>query len=207
MIRIEKLNFFYEAKKLFDDFCVEIPDNSLVSIKGESGKGKTTLLNILAGFEIPFSGEIYFDDIILSKENIFKIRQEIGWLPQNFNMPIDTVKELFMAPFDLKFNKKYLPDDTEIKSLFESLNLQNIDLQKKTDEISGGQKQRVLLASLLATQKPYLLLDEPSSALDNKSVEMLMNLLKKENKTVIISTHDQMIIEKSSLVIDLDKMN
>ncbi|MEA3452136.1 MAG: ATP-binding cassette domain-containing protein [Bacteroidota bacterium] len=206
MIRIENLTFYFDKEKIFKNFSVQIPDNSFVSIIGESGKGKTTLLNLLAGFEIAREGEIYIDDIKLSKGTISDIRKKIAWLPQNFDISINTVKELFMAPFNLKSNKELLPSPAEIKSLFETLNIGNVSFSKNIDEISGGQKQRVIIASLLATKKRYFLLDEPSSALDSKSVEVLLKTLKKENITILASTHDKTVIEASTMVIDLNKL-
>lgn len=206
MIKIKNLTFHFDNLKIFDNFSVDIPDNSFVSIIGESGKGKTTLLNILAGFEAIQQGNIFIDDLVLSKDTISEIRKKIAWLPQNFDIPSNTVDELFMAIFSLKNNKKLIPNNKKIKSLFDSLNIGDVSLLKDIDKISGGQKQRVLMASLLATKKSYFLLDEPSSALDSKSVEILINLLKKQQTTVLASTHEKKIIDASTMVIDLNKL-
>lgn len=92
MIVVKNLSFLFEGKNLFSNFSFEIPDNSFVSIIGESGKGKTTLLNLLLGFEKPFSGEIIFDNLLLNNDNVSSIRKEIAWLPQNFNIPVENVK-------------------------------------------------------------------------------------------------------------------
>jgi len=206
MIKIKNLTFHFDNVKIFNNFSVEIPDNSFVSIIGESGKGKTTLLNILAGFEPIIQGNIFIDDIKLSKDTIFNIRKKIAWLPQNFDIPADTVGQLFMAIFSLKNNKGITPNKKKIKRLFNSLNISDVSLSKDLNKISGGQKQRVLIASLLATKKPYFFLDEPSSALDSKSVEILINRLKKQNITVLASTHNKKLIEASTMLIDLNKL-
>lgn len=207
MILVKNLSFLFKEKRLFNNFSFVIPENSFVTITGESGKGKTTLLNILSGFEKPLSGEIMFDNLVLNKENMPLIRKEIAWLPQNFNIPIETVKELFMAPFNLKINKKNIPIFEEIQILFNRLNIGDVSLSKKIDEISGGQKQRIIIASLLATKKKYFFLDEPTSALDDYSIEILMNILKTEKKTVVIASHNKKVIDSSSQIIDLDRIN
>lgn len=112
-----------------------------------------------------------------------------------------------MAPFNLKTNKKNIPSSEEIEMLFNRLNISEISLSKKIDEISGGQKQRIIIASLLATKKKYFFLDEPTSALDNNSIELLMDILKTENKTIVIASHNKKVIDSSFLIIDLDKIN
>jgi polar amino acid transport system ATP-binding protein/putative ABC transport system ATP-binding protein len=204
MILVDKISLKYDNQPLFDKLSFSVPDTTMVSIIGESGKGKTTLLNLLAGFEIVESGNILYDNIELNSKNLSKIRQKIAWLPQNFNVPFDTVEELFFSVFELKINKSYKPSSTSIENIFDKLALDITLLKKNIDEISGGQKQRIILASLLLTQKKYFLLDEPTSALDSFSAQKLINVLKESDKTVLIATHDDFVVKNSDTTINLD---
>lgn len=206
MIKVENLFYKYEGKYLFKNFNFKFDDNLLFAVKGESGRGKTTLLNILLGFEIPQNGQILFDNLILNSQNVFEIRKKSAFLPQNFNVHFDTIKELFYSTFALKANKKKMPDDKAVNKIFEHLGLEKELMNKKIDEVSGGQKQRVLLASILLTEKKYIFLDEPTSALDLESAKKLLECLKDTNSTVIVSTHDKTVLNFADKIVDLDKI-
>ncbi|MBN2663761.1 MAG: ABC transporter ATP-binding protein [Bacteroidales bacterium] len=204
MIEFKNISFKYDQKLIFDNFSTEIKNGQKVAIIGESGSGKSTFLNLLAGFEIPNSGEIFVDDIKLSAQNMFSVRQKIAWLPQNFNVPFDTTKELFFSPFSLKNNKKNRPTQPEIDKVFLELGIAKELLEKKIDEVSGGQKQRIMLASIILTKKKYIFLDEPTSALDDHSTSNLLEiLLNLTNTTVIAATHDKIYIDKADKIINL----
>ena len=206
MIELKNVCFNYKDEIIFDNFSQVIETNKITTIKGQSGKGKTTLLNILAGFEIPHSGTIFFDKIEINHLTISNLRKQIAWLPQNFNITVDNVKELFYSVFNLKINKKNKPSLEQINEIFSKIGLEKEIINKKIDEISGGQKQRIILASLLLSNKKYVILDEPSSALDELSTKKILQEFKiKKNTTVIISSHDKTIIENSDNIIDLDK--
>lgn len=204
MIEFNKVCFNFEDEILLDSFSKVIQTGKKVAITGASGSGKTTLLNLLLGFLIPSSGKIFYDEIELKAENINKIRQKISYLPQDFNVPFDSVKNMFMSVFNLKTNSKLIPTTSEISEIFNSLGLENQIIDKKLDEISGGQKQRVLLSSILLLKKDFIFLDEPTSALDENSTKLLikqLHLLK--NTTVIAATHDKFFVDSADFVIDL----
>jgi len=207
MISIKELYYKYEDNYIFENFNFQFHDNKLYAIKGESGRGKTTLLNLMLGFEIPEKGEIIFDNKILNQKNIFEIRKQSAFIPQDFNVKVDTIKELFFSVFELKINKKKLPDENLIKQQFEKMGLDFELMNKKIDEVSGGQKQRVVLASVLMTNKKYLFLDEPTSALDFESSKKMLQCLKNSNATVIISTHDENVLHSVDEIVDLDLLH
>lgn len=204
MIEFNKVCFNFEDEILLDSFSKVIQTGKKVAITGASGSGKTTLLNLLLGFLIPSSGKIFFDEIELKAENINKIRQKISYLPQDFNVPFDSVKNMFMSVFNLKTNSKLIPTTSEISEIFNSLGLENQIIDKKLDEISGGQKQRVLLSSILLLKKDFIFLDEPTSALDENSTKLLIKQLQlMKNTTVIAATHDKFFVDSANFVIDL----
>ncbi len=204
MIKIEKISFKYKDDWLFKDFSKTIEDGKKVVITGESGAGKSTFLSFFAGFLQPQKGEIFIDDLQLNSENISEIRKKTAWLPQDFNVPFDTVNELFISPFELKINKDFRPTDQQINDIFQKLGLEPDMLTKKINQISGGQKQRVLLASIILLKKKYIFLDEPTSALDDKSTQMLINtMFALKDTTILAATHDKLFAKNADFSINL----
>ncbi len=202
MIEFRNIFFGYKEEILLENFNRKIFNGEKVAICGQSGCGKTTLLNMILGFELPQKGDIYIDNDKLSHFNISKIRQKIAWLPQNFNISFETVKELFFSPFNLKSNYKNKPNEKDIEKSFYDLGLKKSILKKNINEISGGQKQRILLSSMILLKKNYILLDEPTSALDHLSVEKTSKvLLNLKHTTIIAATHDKNFINKADSVI------
>jgi len=204
MIEFKNVCFKYEDKIIFENFSRKINKGEKIAITGASGAGKSTLINLLSGFLIAPKGEIFIDDLQISGSNISKIRQKISYLPQNFNVPFASVKELFMSPFELKINSKLKPSENQVFDIFSKLGLDKSIWNKKIDEISGGQKQRVLLASVFLLKKDYIFLDEPTSALDEKSTNMLIKtMFSYPETTIIAASHNKLFVNEADLVIKL----
>ncbi len=203
MVKFDKVTIRYDEKTVISDLSFTVAKGEQLILAGESGKGKTTILNTIMGFVLPSKGEVYVDGLLLNDNNIKQIRTKISWLPQQVNIYANTVEELFFSVFNLKENKKFYPDKKKTEETFASLNLSVELLNRRIDEISGGQKQRIILASLLILDKPVFLLDEPTSALDSENSKNIFDLLKEKNKTVIAATHDRYWIENSDKIIEL----
>lgn len=204
-VQINNLNISFNNEVIFKDFSLSLKKGEKLVITGSSGKGKSTLLNLLAGFIPVFKGEVSVSGINLSEENIDKIRKTTSWLPQETSLIFKTVEELFFAPFVFEINKINSPDRETIKEIFNEFQLSEDLLRKKVKEISGGQKQRIILASCLLLNKPLLLLDEPTSALDSEIKKKVTNyILSKKDLTVIASSHDDYWIKNSDRSIHLE---
>lgn len=204
MITIDKLNISFNSEIIYNDFSFSAKKGEKIAVVGKSGKGKSTLLNLLAGFIPDFSGDIKINGILLNSSNIQKIREQISWLPQETSLNFKSVEEMFFAAFEFDLNKNLKPSEKEIKSIFEELELSLELLKKKTKEISGGQKQRIILASCLLLKKPLLLIDEPTSALDDSIKRKVTDFILNTNDlTVIAATHDSYWIKNSDKVIEL----
>ncbi len=200
MIKINNISLSYGEEVVLDNLSCDIPKGQSICFWGPSGSGKSSLLKLLMGFEIPSSGKIIIDDILLSEENINEIRKKIGWIPQNINLPVNNTTELI--------NLLYLDKEQQKKFRFYSnkLELDNNLLKKDFHEISGGQKQRIVIAAVLSLDKPVLLMDEPTSALDTESVDNLINLiLKNKTLTVISASHDKKWANANDLILHLDQ--
>jgi len=204
MIKIDKLSISFKDEKIYNDFSLTINRGVNIAVTGKSGRGKSTLLNLLVGFIPNFSGEVFIDDIRLESKNIDRIRSMIAWLPQETAINFPTVEELFFAPFEFVRNTGSKPEKKEISEIFEAFELDEQLMSKNTKEISGGQKQRIILASCILLNKPLLLLDEPTSALDEDIKEKVTDyILSRNDLTILAATHDGYWIDHSDEVIKL----
>ena len=197
MIKIENVSVRYQNETPFRNLSFVVNRGEKVCLTGPSGCGKSTLLNAIPGFVPLAEGRIEVDDLPLTAGNCPRIRQKIAWLPQELNLELDTVKILLLYPFAFKGNKKNSPDRKTVLQLFEKLLLDENLYDKSLAEISGGQKQRVAIASVLLLKKTIMLLDEPSSALDDEATKLLADyILSLENITVISASHDKHWIDR-----------
>jgi ABC-type bacteriocin/lantibiotic exporter with double-glycine peptidase domain len=195
-IEIKSTTFQYDNKVLFKNLNLKFYKNKINVIFGESGSGKTTILNIVLGLLKPNQGLIKFDETNLSEYNLKSFRQSIGLVVQDSVIFNSTLRN------NLTVRNRKVNDDTLIKymkklkldSMFEN---KEIDLDYKIDEhssnLSGGEKQRIALIREIVSQPQILILDEVTSALDSGTTEKVINLIKeiKSNMTLIIVTHQK----------------
>jgi putative ABC transport system ATP-binding protein len=194
----------YEILKGLD---IEIKKGDFVAIMGPSGSGKSTLLNIIGCLDSPSSGSYTLEDKNvsgLSQRELAVIRNiYIGFIFQNFNLipSLSVIDNVLLPSFYL--GKE---DHTRAEELLSSMGLSE-RLSFKPNELSGGQKQRVAIARALMNDPSFLLADEPTGALDSKTgkeiMELIVDLNKKEGKTILMVTHDPTIAERAHRIIRL----
>ena len=193
LIRLENICKSYDGDNLvLDELNLVVQENEFVTLLGPSGCGKTTTLRIIAGFEAPDSGRVFFDG------------KDITNLPPN-QRPLNTVFQNYALfphmnvgeniAFGLKISGKsdqYIKD--KLKYVLKLVNLKGYE-NRRIDELSGGQQQRIAMARAIVNEPRVLLLDEPLGALDLKlRQEMqyeLVRLKKELGITFIYVTHDQ----------------
>lgn len=172
-----------------------INQGEVVCVIGPSGSGKSTMLRCLNRMEEINGGKVFVDgvDITDPKEDINKIRQNIGMVFQHFNLfpHLSVLDNITLAPMELKGLSK-----VEAESLALYL-LESVGLADKAhvapNSLSGGQKQRVAIARALAMQPDVLLFDEPTSALDPEMVGDVLDVMKRlaeDGMTMIVVTHE-----------------
>ncbi len=191
-IKLENLTKRFGENTVVDRVNIEIPNGTLVSILGPSGCGKTTLLRMIAGFETPDEGSIFFDQD--SVVNVPANKRNIGMVFQSYALfPHMTVEEnVAYGLQQRKLSKEEI--DARVKQVIDTVHMKEFQ-KRKPKQLSGGQQQRVALARALAISPRLLLLDECLSALDKKlRVEMqteLRKILEESKVTTFFVTHDQ----------------
>ena len=202
MIEIQNLCKKFDDKLLFDQFNCRIDDGEFVVFCGESGCGKTTLLNMIGCLEKPDSGAIFIDgvDVVHLKNKRKLFYYKFGFLFQNFALlEGKTVAE------NLRLIQKKARTEKSMEEVLEDVGL----LDKRNTRIyklSGGEQQRVALARLMLKKCDIILADEPTGSLDEQNADLVMEILHQINqmgKIVILVTHSPRIIEREKRVIKL----
>lgn len=172
-----------------------IQPGEVVCVIGPSGSGKSTMLRCLNRMEEINGGKVLIDgvDITDPKEDINKIRQNIGMVFQHFNLfpHLSVLDNITLAPMELKGLSKVEAEPLALY-LLESVGLAD-KAHVAPNSLSGGQKQRVAIARALAMQPDVLLFDEPTSALDPEMVGDVLDVMKKlaeDGMTMIVVTHE-----------------
>ena len=184
-----------------DGVDLSIKKGEFVVILGPSGAGKSTLLNLIGGMDIPTSGSICVDGQELSKytENqLSEYRaQNVGFIFQFYNiLPTLTVKENVALIQDIA------PQAQDAENVLEQVGLK-AHMHQFPNQLSGGEQQRVSIARAIAKNPKLLLCDEPTGALDSKTGTDILKLLKAQEETVVIVTHNALIADIADRVIRL----
>jgi polar amino acid transport system ATP-binding protein/putative ABC transport system ATP-binding protein len=197
MIECKNICLSFSETPLFKDLNILIDDGENVCLSGTSGKGKTTLLKILQGYVMPDTGQIRIDNKILSPETIKQIRDSIVWIPQNINLPVNNAIELLKLMNIHSFKDRVI-------NYINNLGLEEDILFKNFNIISGGQKQRIIISICLSLDKKILLMDEPTSSLDKKSISYLIDVIRSlKGKTIVSASHNQQWINSTDKTIIL----
>lgn len=189
---------------------LDVYPGEFVAIEGPSGSGKSTAMNMIGALDYPSKGKIFLDgqDINkLTESELAQIRgQKIGFIFQQFNLiPILSAAENVALP--MMFQDINEEDRAHrAKELLELVGLGD-RINHKPTELSGGQQQRVAIARALANDTELILADEPTGNLDSKTgkavMEMLLNLNKKEGKTIVMITHDPKLAKNAGRTVFL----
>ncbi len=189
---------------------ITIKEGEFIALTGESGCGKTTLLNLIAGLDYPTSGTIKVDgiDITNLKDNeLAEYRSnKLGIVFQFFNLiPVLTASENIELAMMIT-RKSENEQKIQAKKLLEMMGLSN-KINSKINKLSGGEQQRVAIARALANNSQLIIMDEPTGNLDTKTTKELMKYilkLNKEGKTIIMATHDQSLVNFANRIIKME---
>lgn len=179
------------------NFSYKIKEGEKVNISGRSGIGKTTLFKLLLGFEQPDEGTVLFKSVAYNAENIWQIRQEIAYVPQDLKIGGGKVLSFFNNSLILSSKQKTKTVNPErLNALLDYFELEKDILEKDIERLSGGEKQRIAIINALLLERKIFLLDEISAALDKKlKIKTLDYFFKNKEYTILSISHDGYVPE------------
>lgn len=211
-VQIRNLNYYFGQgdlrKQVLFDINLDLHKGQIVIMTGPSGSGKTTLLTLIGALRTVREGslKVLEQEIVgLSKASLVEVRRNIGFIFQAHNLfaSLTASQNVEMAVELLEDWKDKRQRAIEV--------LTNLGLSERIDykpnALSGGQKQRVAIARALVNQPALILADEPTAALDKKSgrevVSLMQKLAKEDNRTILMVTHDNRILDVADRIITL----
>lgn len=188
----------------------DVRRGELTALKGRSGSGKTTLLNVVGGLDTPSAGTVSLDGTDLAgldEAGLLALRRDrIGFVFQSFGLiPVLTAAENVGVPMRLR-KVPAAQREERARTLLALVGLSD-HAQQRPGELSGGQQQRVAVARALANEPDLIIADEPTGQLDSETGRQIMGLLRavvrSEGVTVLVATHDPVLIELADRVVEL----
>ena len=181
VFKLEKLSHAYDGHAVFKALSAEIHKGDKIAVIGNNGRGKTTLLKMLAGVLTPSQGKVVLGHQV-----------EIGYLPQNHGDAID--KHTTMTSFDWLKGRKPVVFDQDARGILGKMLFSGDDAFKQIRALSGGETARLLIGGLLLTAPNTLVMDEPNNHLDLEAVSALAQGLEDFKGTAVVATHDRELI-------------
>jgi len=195
-LKINDLTFAYNKKEanIVENFDLEVEKGEVVALVGASGSGKSTVLRLTAGLEIPDAGEIIISGQTAAAANKFKAaeKREVGMVFQDYALfpHLNVEKNIAFGIDHLDKDKR----EARVRELLKLVNLEGFE-KRYPHQLSGGQQQRIALARTLAPGPEILLLDEPFSNLDAELKDKIRNelneIIKEIGVTTILVSHDR----------------
>lgn len=193
MLELKDISLTFGNKMIFNHLNFHFEDKHVYVIRGESGKGKTTLLNVITDYVRPDSGEVLMD-----KQDC------LGYLYQDETLFSNlTVRENLFIKFAAA--SRSFEFESLIRHILQSLKVGDL-IDRKVELLSGGERQRIQIASMLLDDPNIILMDEPTSKLDSENSGNIMDIIKNtfQEKTVIIVTHEDIDYGENSVSLVLE---
>ncbi|WP_167957373.1 ABC-F family ATP-binding cassette domain-containing protein [Anaerosporobacter faecicola] len=195
LLTIEKITKSYTDKILFKEVSLGIQEGDKIGVIGINGTGKSTLLKIIAGLEVPDQGEV------ITGRNI-----KIEYLAQHpeFDLSKNILENVMLQDEDS--HEKDWNKEADAKAMLDRLGIR--DLSSKIEVLSGGQRKRLALVRAILNPADILVLDEPTNHLDNDMAEWLEKYLNQYRGAIIMVTHDRYFLDKvTNRIVEIDKGN
>ena len=204
LIHVRQISAKLDDHQVFSNLSFTVKKKKKIAIRGDSGTGKSTLLQILLGFISVQAGSIEIFGQALVPKNLSYIRQHTSWVPQEYALSNEEVAPFVFSLFAFKHNRKNMPSRSEVFKVLNAFGLEEKVMDQSFDTLSGGQKQRVLLAVCILMKRPLVLLDEPTSALDQRAVDKVIDYcFSLKDTTIVAATHDQRWIDHCDKAVDI----
>ncbi len=194
MLEVKDLKFSYGDRKVLDGVSFKAPENSVISILGPNGVGKTTMLKCVCGFLKSDEGTVTIDDVDVSSLNGRELAKYIGYVPQKTSVARSTVFDSVLIGRRPYIEWNATKDDMQKTwNMLKTLGLDHLAL-RYIDEISGGELQKVQIARAIVQEPKILILDEPTNNLDISNQHMTMhtviNTVRARGMCTIMTMHD-----------------
>lgn len=215
-IKLKNVSFRYDEKSLniLNQINITIQKGDKIAIKGRTGSGKTTLINLISGLLDPISGDLLVDDLNINKKNKKSWQKKISIVPQNVFLTDSSILENITLSSDISKNdKNKLSSILKICELEKFINKLPNKINEKVGErgirLSGGQKQRIGIARALYRDTDLIIFDEPTNALDFVTESKILKSLTENmiDKTLLFIIHSESSLKNFKQVIDLNEIN
>lgn len=199
VLSFSNLSYSYDKKKnVLNSISAELELGKIYAVLGTSGCGKTTLLSLLGGLDIPARGKILFEGENIMKNGLENHRRNhVSFIFQSYNL-ID-----YMTPLENVRLTSKLPAEP----ILEKMGLTKEEMKRNVLQLSGGQQQRVAIARALVSEAPVILADEPTGNLDEDTAMSIMQILedsvRRMNKCAVLVTHSNEIAKRADVVFRL----
>lgn len=190
---LRDVSFSYkENQTVFEEVNLSLAKGDRVGVIGGSGVGKSTLIDLLMGVMYPTAGSIKIDNVNIDESNIYSLRQQIGYVPQEVYLLDGSIKDNIVFGRELDANEfAYVLDKVKLKTTVKDLGGPDYLVGEGGCLLSGGQKQRIAIARALYSNPNILIIDEGTSALDRTTEEEIMDCIYGLSRdiTIIIIAH------------------
>ncbi|MBA8762386.1 cell division ATP-binding protein FtsE [Staphylococcus coagulans] len=207
MIELKNIYKSLGNKPILKNFNYTIEQGDFIIIKGASGKGKSSLLNIIGLLEEPDEGQVSYKGKVIRKEkDKLKFRRDdIAYIYQNYGL-LENQSVIDNLTLPLNVSKK---DTASIEEVIQTVGLSNLDMKAKVYTCSGGEQQRIAIARAILKNPTLIIADEPTGNLDEENALNTISLFKALNNkgmTIIMATHDKAFFDVGNKLIDMDIM-
>lgn len=219
-LTVENISKSYGERVLFEDISFGINKDQKIAFVAKNGSGKTSILNIIAGLDIPDGGQVVkrkeitisylaqkdnLDPNLTVEESIFNTENKILSVIKQYEKALENPEdaEAYQLAFDKMDQHNAWDFETQYKQILSKLKLDHLD--QKVASLSGGQRKRLSLAIILISKPDLLILDEPTNHLDLEMIEWLEDFFAKEKITLFMVTHDRYFLERvCNEILELD---
>jgi len=219
-ISVENISKSYGERILFEELSFGINKDQKIAFVAKNGSGKTSILNIIAGLDVPDTGQVIcrkgiqisylaqnetLNPKLTIKEVVFSSENRTLQVIEQYNKALENPEnaEAYQKAFELMEQHNAWDFDTQYQQILSKLKFD--DLHQKVSDLSGGQKKRLSLATILINKPDLLILDEPTNHLDLEMIEWLESYFAKEKITLFMVTHDRYFLERvCNEIVELD---